>query len=943
MENNITDDHKTEKFKNQQYATTSSTYTSGAHPPLKRKLEHETHYNTANNNKRANFESPDLENNIDFKIDSRLLKDPVPFPDLCRNLICTFTEARQNYREKNHVFTSIIDILKNEIHDVDDRPVPVVESKYFGNKAATSSINELPDKINEEKLPYQPQASMDASMPLTKSVIFNEPKNEPMMEILSSSQSIQLDTTNLRPITNIASSPVHMPKLEQPSAFASASKRLYGTLQLATQAQPPNHSSTSEHASAEQINKTKHVKPIVLSREQELVAELARQGHNIFYTGSAGTGKSLLLRKLITNLKEQHPPDTIGVTASTGLAAYNIGGMTINSYTGIGLGKGKVEDMLRNIKRNKKIRDRWEKMKVLIIDEISMIDGNLLDKLDTIGRRLNDAKKPFGGIQVIFCGDFYQLPPVSKSGDTIFAFQSNVWKNHIKVQVILKKVFRQIGDKIFLDMLQDVRNGQVSAATEKKFKYLKRPIPPEVTGSLIPTKLFPTRKEVDIANRKMMDQLSGGMLTYNAYDSGSLAGKPQGEKMLDSFLAPKSITLKAGAQVMMIKNIDETLVNGSLGTVVGFLSADTYNTYTSLSHELDLDNKEDADSYGLRKKLEEPNHHLEDSIFDFLKDAKAKILEELENNKDKDKDAHEKKVLPDKATVSEETETSEYKPSETSTTEDTSKLSIEVDNKPRVDERLAYIERKEEVLKQLNANESGKNVYPLVCFRLANGKSRTVLVERESFSVEDDFHRPLVARSQIPLMLAWALSIHKAQGQTLKLVSVDLKRIFENGQAYVALSRAEQRRGLQVLNFESSKIRTDPRVKQFYANLKDVETVYKNLKSFTTVNASDDGLFTNGPAGFHTQVKHLQDFTASPERFAKYAKSKKKVPDITALLSQKRLSQEQSKGEITTPTKHNKENLKPLEISKPDAPNLSNDMLLSEDEQDSFARLFEGN
>ncbi|GAV29131.1 hypothetical protein PMKS-002611 [Pichia membranifaciens] len=821
------------------------------------------------------------------------------FDEVSQKLKSLFSLLGEKFHDQKDVFVSLTDVLSNSSQPPNAiKPIPPACIPI--SVAASSSRSD--------------------SLQLSSTAV----KNVSQSALLSDNKENVPDRRVLLP----TSSPM---KLETP-LNRNRQQRNFGTLHMATQ-----DSQTSDN------NDTRHVKPIILSPEQEVVMELARRGNNIFYTGSAGTGKSLLLKKLIKNLKEQHPPDAIGVTASTGLAAYNIGGMTINSFTGIGLGTGKPEEMVRNIKRNKKVRDRWDRLKVLIIDEISMIDGQLLDKLDAVAKRLRDASKPFGGLQVIFCGDFYQLPPVSKNSHSTFAFESKFWKANIHVQVVLKKVFRQEGDKQFLQMLQEVRDGEVSESTAKKFRTLSRPL--LSNDNLIPTKLFPTRKEVDIANNNMLKGLKGGAISFTAIDGGALAHTQQGQKMLESFLAPKNVTLKAGAQVMMIKNLDETLVNGSLGTVVGFLNSDTYHSYTSLCQELDSAEQED-DSYGMMRLLEEPNDCLADSIFDFLGEVKTRIQEKIacESNEtgerykpaliSGDNETSGNDIELTDASIQEIPQPMESEPS----AYESSKISIEVNSLERKDVRLECIERKEELLKVLKQNENPGNLLPLVCFRLSNGSSRTILVEKETFNIEDDFHNPIVSRVQLPLMLAWALSIHKSQGQTLKFVSVDLKKIFENGQAYVALSRAEHRRGLQVLNFSPQKIRTDPRVKKFYANLKDAETALEHIDNPSGEKSFDSDIF-NRPTGFQTQVKNLQELSASPERFAKFEKQSKGIAEMIQNLNKNK----DKKKRITDFDENKASNKKDrLDLKKGQKSKVPADMLMSEDETDSFERLFEG-
>jgi ATP-dependent DNA helicase PIF1 len=134
------------------------------------------------------------------------------------------------------------------------------------------------------------------------------------------------------------------------------------------------------------------------------------EGKSVFFTGSAGTGKSVLLREIIGRLRTKYKkePDRVAMTASTGLAACNIGGVTLHSFGGIGLGRESVPDLVKKIRKNAKAKNRWMRAKVLIIDEVSMVDGELFDKLEHIARELRKSGRPFGGIQVVITGDFFQ-------------------------------------------------------------------------------------------------------------------------------------------------------------------------------------------------------------------------------------------------------------------------------------------------------------------------------------------------------------------------------------------------------------------------------------------------------------------------------------------------------------------------------------------------------
>ena len=167
---------------------------------------------------------------------------------------------------------------------------------------------------------------------------------------------------------------------------------------------------------------------------------------SVFFTGSAGTGKSVLLREIISSLRKKYArePDRIAVTASTGLAACNVGGVTLHSFAGIGLGKEPVAELVKKIKKNQKARHRWMRTKVLVVDEVSMVDGELFDKLESIARQLRNNGRPFGGIQLVITGDFFQLPPVPDRGKVAqFAFDASTWTTSVEYTIGLHHVFRQ--------------------------------------------------------------------------------------------------------------------------------------------------------------------------------------------------------------------------------------------------------------------------------------------------------------------------------------------------------------------------------------------------------------------------------------------------------------------------------------------------------------------
>lgn len=552
--------------------------------------------------------------------------------------------------------------------------------------------------------------------------------------------------------------------------------------------------------------RTKIKIPILLSQEQEHIIELATKGYNIFYTGSAGTGKSVLLREMIKTLKRKYGRDQVAVTASTGLAACNIGGITLHSFAGIGLGQGDANSLYKKVRRSQKHLRRWEDISALVIDEISMIDGDLLDKLDYIGRKVRRNHRPFGGIQVIFCGDFFQLPPVSKdpANPMKFAFDAKAWQSGIKCSIMLQKVFRQQGDTKFIDMLNKMRLGEIDDETDQQFKNLNRELPED---EIVAAELYSTRREVDGANNKMLSTLPGNTHTFTASDGGSITDKVLKDKLLQNFLAPQKLNLKIGAQVMMIKNIDATLVNGSLGRIIDFIDRDTYMFYDTMINMPELS---------------------VDQLAALQKDRDAlKQMHEEEGDADTDADESESKR---KQKLIKETYRG-YEPPSANTSLGSSIFEF-LDEKETAESRESKINlnRKKALLRELHSKSKLQKL-PLVRFKTSDMATRTVLVEPEEWAIEDEKNVKLVTRVQIPLMLAWSLSIHKSQGQTLPRVKVDLKRVFEKGQAYVALSRAVSREGLQVVNFDRNRVSAHREVIEFYKTLKTVDLAMKELES----------------------------------------------------------------------------------------------------------------
>ncbi|KAK8117436.1 uncharacterized protein PG998_005717 [Apiospora kogelbergensis] len=495
-------------------------------------------------------------------------------------------------------------------------------------------------------------------------------------------------------------------------------KRAFSTSRNTEGSVPPE-----ELRSVVDSHSTKKNAAVSLSSEQRHVIDLVLgQNQSVFFTGPAGTGKSVLMRAIIEELKKKwaRDPERVSVTASTGLAACNIGGQTLHSFAGIGLGKEDVPTLVKKIRRNQKAKNHCSDY--------------------------TEQWTALGGIQLVITGDFFQLPPVpdKQKRDVKFAFEAATWTTSIDHTIGLTQVFRQ-RDPDFANMLNEMRLGRISEQTVQTFKQLSRPL--TFADGLDVTELFPTRQEVERSNEQRLRSLPGQTQRYDSTDTGHPDIR---DRLLENMMAPKAIELRKGAQVMLIKNLDETLVNGSLGKVKGFMCEAVFE----------------------RSKFDETGSEDEGNPEAPVKQIKGYSRE------------------PD-----------------------------------------------------ANAIKDLKE-YPVVQFTTVDGFHRTMLMLPEDWKVELPNGEIQAQRRQVPLILAWALSIHKAQGQTLERVKVDLGKVFEKGQAYVALSRATNKQGLQVLRFDKNRVMAHPRVIQFYNKLYSAETAMMkkptpSLSEFTSRGLSE--------------------------------------------------------------------------------------------------------
>jgi ATP-dependent DNA helicase PIF1 len=438
-----------------------------------------------------------------------------------------------------------------------------------------------------------------------------------------------------------------------------------------------------------------------LSQEQQLSFNKYVQGQNIFITGPGGTGKSALIKSIHKHAYSRFRD--IHVTALTGCAAVllNCKAKSLHSWAGIGLGNGTIEQLVTKIKKNKFAKTLWKMTEILVVDEVSMLSLKLFNLLNEIGKVIRGNQKPFGGILVIFSGDFFQLPPV---GDPIepdtqrFCFESDDWNAvfHRDCQIQLKKIFRQTDDT-YAAILNQIREGKIRRkSNDLLLQYVGRSYDANLVAE--PTKLYPTRNKVENINLTKMSALEGvekmfcmkylkdleitraDRIRLSEFSDKDI--QMELDFLANNLICDKEMVLKMGAQVRSIINIQSDtgmeICNGSQGIVIGF---------------------------------------------------------------------------------------------------------CDITGSPKV--------------------------------KFNNGIERIMV---RHIWVSDKI--PGIGVSQVPLILAWALTIHKSQGATMDAAEIDVgSGIFECGQTYVALSRVKTLNGLYLTSFDATRIRINKKVKEFYDSL----------------------------------------------------------------------------------------------------------------------------
>lgn len=290
--------------------------------------------------------------------------------------------------------------------------------------------------------------------------------------------------------------------------------------------------------------------------------KILKTGANVFLTGAPGAGKTYVLNQYTQYLKEHDI--SVAITASTGIAATHIGGVTIHSWSGIGARQKITDYEVDELEGKKYLWKRYEQTKVLIIDEISMLSGDVFDSVNKICKSFRRNNLPFGGMQVLVVGDFFQLPPISKKGEeTKFAFESASWRELNPLVTYITEQHRQEDDAL-LGILDRIRRGDV----EEEFEELRDRLDVSFEDVIKATKLYTHNADVDKINQEELAKID---TDEEYYEMNSKGKGNHVQRLKESCLSPENLCLKIGAVVMCTKNnFDVGYVNGTLGEVIDF-------------------------------------------------------------------------------------------------------------------------------------------------------------------------------------------------------------------------------------------------------------------------------------------------------------------------------------------------------------------------------------
>lgn len=304
---------------------------------------------------------------------------------------------------------------------------------------------------------------------------------------------------------------------------------------------------------------------MILNTDQMKVVESIKKGNNTFITGPGGTGKTVIIKHIATTFKNT----LIGITAMTGVAAVLINGATLHSFLGIGLGLGSEDEIVLKVSGSSRLKKKWNS-DILVVDEVSMLSSKLFEKLNNVAKRVRNNKKPFGGMQLVFSGDFLQLPCTDK----IFCFESETW-NECQFSIFnLKKIMRQNNIEFQL-CLNRARFGNI---TKEDLELITKNVYSKTSVEIKPVKIFCKNVDVDKLNISKLEKLPAERI-YKFKHKIEIKDKDQDYHMFNDITkfcnAQPTLLLSVGAQVMLLVNLDFDigLVNGSTGIVVDFIEA----------------------------------------------------------------------------------------------------------------------------------------------------------------------------------------------------------------------------------------------------------------------------------------------------------------------------------------------------------------------------------
>lgn len=293
---------------------------------------------------------------------------------------------------------------------------------------------------------------------------------------------------------------------------------------------------------------------------QEEALNVMKMGYNVFLTGPPGSGKTFLLNKYIDYLKKNDT--SVAVTASTGVAATHMNGITLHSWSGLGIKETLTKSEIRKLMKKSYLKKHYKNTKVLVIDEISMLTAAQFDAVDNACRQFKASFQPFGGMQVVCSGDLFQLPPINRNGTAKFVLESQVWKGMDMKVCYLEEQYRH-KDKNLFALLNHIRNNNM-----EKSKEILMASPQKENFLGTPTKIYTHNVDVDAVNSIELEKIVGKEFVYHMTASGKSEVVTALKK---SCLAPEYLVLKKGARVMFLKNNFEVgYVNGTQGNVVNF-------------------------------------------------------------------------------------------------------------------------------------------------------------------------------------------------------------------------------------------------------------------------------------------------------------------------------------------------------------------------------------